>query len=126
MSPRQEARDKARDMVRKFMALALDKGASDNEARNSAMHALKLIDEHDLLEAVVLPKGKRQTKAALETQMLALVARITFLEAELRMQRKVEALSGDERTELENLRRLNASLQGEVQRLNTQLLKRKK
>jgi Protein of unknown function (DUF2786) len=46
---------KVEERVRYLMALALDAGANQHEARNAAMQALRLIAQHKLLDSVAPP-----------------------------------------------------------------------
>jgi hypothetical protein len=47
-----------RETVDRLIRLALDPGASEHEARNAAMQAVRLIDEHKFLDLASAPKKK--------------------------------------------------------------------
>jgi len=56
---------KERETVDRLIALALDRGASENESRNAALLAVKLIDEHDMLGAHLFEEKTKRKRPSI-------------------------------------------------------------
>lgn len=66
---------KERETVDRLITLALDPGASENESRNAALAAVKLIDEHDMLDQKII-EGKKRTTISIMVEFKAVLEKI--------------------------------------------------
>lgn len=114
------ARAAALDRVGKLMALALDASASEHEARNAAMQAVRLIAQHGLMNAKAAPAREPKIPKS-SAEAWASLVKLTLEYADFRA--RVRDAELDLHNELDKVKNENVSLRREAQRLNDALMR---